>query len=166
MGALAAAKRKAHVIADVVAHAQTDFAAKPMADAPALARSDAAAEPKTDVVADPAAQDFYKTSEKAYEKLLTLGCPAAVQPGTKPAAVAGTARPNDWEQLIRKYLDELDDKDMPVATGDACNAVLFHRLPHNKVSLEQFEIVLRVVFARLELAAHVLRDVREHHACR
>ena len=52
MGALAAAKRKAHVIADVVAHAQTDFAAKPMADAPALARSDAAAEPKTDVVAD------------------------------------------------------------------------------------------------------------------
>ena len=44
MGALAAAKRKAHVIADVVAHAQTDFAAKPMADAPALARSDAAAE--------------------------------------------------------------------------------------------------------------------------
>ena len=52
MGALAAAKRKAHVIADVVAHAPTDFAAKPMADAPALARSDAAAEPKTDVVAD------------------------------------------------------------------------------------------------------------------
>ena len=44
MGALAAAKRKAHVIADVVAHAQTDFAAKPMADAPALARSDAAAD--------------------------------------------------------------------------------------------------------------------------
>ena len=35
MGALAAAKRKPHVIADVVAHAQTDFAAKPMADAPA-----------------------------------------------------------------------------------------------------------------------------------
>ena len=52
MGALAAAKRKAHVIADVVAHAQTDFAAKSMADAPALAGSDAAAEPKTDVVAD------------------------------------------------------------------------------------------------------------------
>ena len=44
MGALAAAKRKAHVIADVVAHAPTDFAAKPMADAPALARSDAAAD--------------------------------------------------------------------------------------------------------------------------
>ena len=52
MGAPAAAKRKAHVIADVVAHAQTDFAAKPMADAPALARSDAAAEPKAHVVAD------------------------------------------------------------------------------------------------------------------
>ena len=52
MGALAAAKRKAHVVADVVAHAQTDFAAKPMANAPALARSDAAAEPKAHVVAD------------------------------------------------------------------------------------------------------------------
>jgi len=52
VGALAAAKRKAHVVADVVAHAQTDFAAKPMANAPALARSDAAAEPKAHVVAD------------------------------------------------------------------------------------------------------------------
>ena len=44
MGALAAAKRKAHVVADLVAIAQTDFAAKPMADAPALARSDAVAD--------------------------------------------------------------------------------------------------------------------------
>ena len=124
MGALAATKRKAHVVADVVAHAQTDFAAKPMADAPALARSDAAAEPKTDVVADVVAIARTNLSAKPMaDAPVLVGALARSDAGayaaTDTSAVAGT---------IPKTNPDSHAKADALADGDA-------RRPHGGSSI-------------------------------